>query len=104
MPKSDGGIVAWATHLLSKPSTQAFGRWLIEFSSRPEENEHIIDVDNAARYGFREEWEIVRRPFFQGGTISYKRSNEEIMKGFVRTEGGETSRFQDEVVNVVCQI
>ena len=104
MPKSDDGIVAWATHLLSRPSSQAFGRWLIDFSSRPEEKEHMIDMDNGVRYGFREEWETVRRPFFEGGRISYKRSNHEIMKSFVRAEGGEPSSFEEEIASTVFRI
>lgn len=104
MPKSDDGIIAWATHLQSRESSQAFGRWLVEFSSRPEESEQISNMDNGARYGFRAQWETVRRPFFYGGEISYQRSNEEIMKKFVRVEGGKPRSFDEEVANLVCRI
>jgi len=99
MRKSDDGIVAWATRLLSRPSSQAFGQWLIDFSSRPEENEYIMDMGHRARYTE----ETVRRPFFREGRISYQRSNHEMMKSFISIEGGEPIGFEKEVANIVCR-
>lgn len=38
MPNFDKTILAWASYLLSKPSSQAFGQWLADVGSRLEEN------------------------------------------------------------------
>lgn len=38
-------------------------RWLIDYGSRLEGNKDI-NVDDRARYGLRNEWEMVRGPFF----------------------------------------
>lgn len=108
MPKSDDRIVAWATHLLSRPSSQAFGQWLLEFSSRPEENEYILDTSHGdfGLYGIRGDFDRVRRPLFQGGEISYKhrRIGHEVIKGWVITEGGMPSSFDHDVENIGFEI
>jgi len=62
-----------------------------------------MNMHNGPRYGFGEEWETIRRPFFQRGRISSKRSNDEIMKSFIGNEGREPSSFEQEVDNIVCR-
>ncbi len=108
MPKSDDRIVAWATHLLSRPSSQAFGQWLLDFSSRPEENEYIIDTGRwgFGLYGIRGDFDKVRRPLFQGGDFSYmyQRSGHEVMESWVVTEGGMPGTFEHDVGNIGSEI
>ncbi len=106
MPKRDKTILAWASYLLSKPGTQTFGQWLMDFSSRFEENEYIRNMDNGLRYGFSEEWEMIRRPLFRDGRISYKRKDDEVIKGFVKIDGRGPKGFGQEIEDlhlaVIC--